>query len=78
MDLNINNIYNDSVAAFNIMRDNIVTVVAPAAILVHNSVTVPVVNTASRSNSWRYSIVREDVGSIHGHQRPVGQFYADT
>ena len=47
MDLNINNIYNDSVAAFNIMRDNIVTVVAPAAILVHNSVTVPVVNTAS-------------------------------
>ena len=47
MDLNMNNIYNDSVAAFNVMRDNIVTVVAPASILVHNSVTVPVVNTAS-------------------------------
>ena len=57
MDLNINNIYNDLVAAFNVMRDNIVTVVAPTVILVHNSVTVPVVNTASRSNSWRYSIV---------------------
>ena len=47
MDLNMNNIYNDSVAAFNVMRDNIVTVVAPTAILVHNSVTVPVINTAS-------------------------------
>ena len=63
----MNNIYNDSVAAFNVMRDNIITVVAPAAILVHNLVTVPVVNTASRSNSWQYSIIREDVGSIHGH-----------
>ena len=47
IDLNMNNIYNDSVAAFNVMRDNIVTVVAPAAILVHNSITVPVGNTAS-------------------------------
>jgi membrane protein YdbS with pleckstrin-like domain len=78
MDLNISSIYNDSVAAFNVLRDNIVTVVAPAAILVHDLVTVHVVNMASRSNSWRYSIVREDVGSIHGHQRPAGQFYADT
>ena len=47
IDLNMNNIYNDSVAAFNVMRNNIVSVVAPAAILVHNSVTVPIVNTAS-------------------------------
>ena len=47
MDLNINNIYNDLAAAFNVVHDNIVTVVAPTAILVHNSVTVPVVNTAS-------------------------------
>jgi len=47
MDLNISNIYNDSVAAFNVMRNNIVIVVAPAAILVHNSVTVLVVNPAS-------------------------------
>ena len=47
MDLNMNNIYNDSVAAFNVMRDNIITVVAHAAILVHNSVTVPIVGMAS-------------------------------
>jgi hypothetical protein len=59
--------YDDSGAAFNIVRDNIATVVAPAAILVHNSVTVPIVNTTSGSNSWRYSVVREDVGLIYGH-----------
>ena len=47
MDLNMNNIYNDSVVAFDVVRDNIVTVVATTAILVHNSVTVPVINTAS-------------------------------
>ena len=47
MDLNINNIYNDSVVAFNIVHDNIITIIAPTAILVHNLVTVPVVNMAS-------------------------------
>jgi hypothetical protein len=69
--LNINNTYDESAAAFDVMRNNIVIIIDPAAILVHNSVIVPVVNTASRSNSSRYSIVREDVGLIHGHQRPA-------
>ena len=38
MDLNISKIYNDSVVAFNVMRNNIITIVALAAILVDEDI----------------------------------------